>query len=115
MAKGELPPMQFEKDDVIGCPHVKYPNIFARAFGASNKNPYVYSKMLQKRKKFSFAASAHRKTVNLFRCCGFCPALENFLRAPMPMGVSRERVRGRIPTPMEFETGDVKHSSPVKP
>ena len=73
----------------------------------------MYSKKLQKRKKFSFAASAHRKTVNLFRCCGFCPALENFQWAPMPMGVSRETGSDRISSPMEFETDDVIQSSPV--
>ena len=43
MAKGDTcpPPMEFEKDDVICCPPVKYPNISARAFGARNKNPYM--------------------------------------------------------------------------
>ena len=35
------PPMEFETDDVICCSPVKYPNIFARAFGARNKNPYM--------------------------------------------------------------------------
>ena len=40
--RGHLPkPMEFEKDDVICCPPVKYPKIFARAFGARNKNPYM--------------------------------------------------------------------------
>ena len=33
--------MEFEKDDVICCPPVKYLNIFACAFGACNKNPYT--------------------------------------------------------------------------
>ena len=65
-------------------------------------------------KKISFAASAHRKTVNLFRCRRFCPALENFLRAPMPMGVSKERGRGRIPPPMEFEKDDAISCPPAK-
>ena len=32
----------------------------------------------------------------------------------MPTGVSREKGRGRIHPPMEFETDDVIHSSPVK-
>ena len=40
---GHLPTtlMEFEKDDVICFPPVKYPKIFARAFGAYNKNPYT--------------------------------------------------------------------------
>ena len=75
----------------------------------------MYSKKLQKRKKFSFAASAHRKTVNRFKCCGFCPALENFQWAPMTMGVSREGGRERIPPPVEFESDDIINSCPEKP
>ena len=36
--KGALATMEFEKDDVICCLPVK---IFARAFGARYKNPYM--------------------------------------------------------------------------
>ena len=50
---GHLPTtsMEFEKDDVMCCPPVKYPNIFARAFGARNKNPSMYSLKCRKSAK----------------------------------------------------------------
>ena len=56
-----LPPLEFENDDVICCSHGKYPKIFARAFGARIKYPYIESKTPKKSRKFSFAPSARRK------------------------------------------------------
>ena len=51
--------------------------------------------MSQKRKKVSFAASAHWKTVKFFRCCRFCTALENFSEGAHAHG--RQQGKGQGP------------------
>ena len=77
------PLLEFENDDVICCSHGKYPKIFARAFGARIKYPYIESKTPKKSRKFSFAPSARQKVGHFCQSMRFCPPSEKFLRAPM--------------------------------
>ena len=83
------PPRPWNLKQMTSYAPVKYPKIFARAYGARN-TLYFSLKRREKTQKYSFAPLAHRKTVNFCRCCWFCPVPENLLRHSCPWASARK-------------------------